>query len=38
MRNVTKQLQEEYDKAGKKEVVTEVDIAYVIDWNDPSVI
>ncbi|GKA56341.1 hypothetical protein Tco_0755413 [Tanacetum coccineum] len=29
---------EEYDKAGKKEVVTEVDIAHVIDWNDPSVI
>ncbi|GJY81602.1 hypothetical protein Tco_0494353 [Tanacetum coccineum] len=36
-----KQVQEEkleYDKAGKKEVVTEVDIAHVIDWNDPSVI
>ncbi|GJW56899.1 RNA-directed DNA polymerase, eukaryota, reverse transcriptase zinc-binding domain protein [Tanacetum coccineum] len=35
---IAKQLQEEYDKAGKKEAVTEVDIAYVIDWNDPSVI
>ncbi|GJX22582.1 hypothetical protein Tco_0227027 [Tanacetum coccineum] len=35
---IAKQLQEEYDKAGKKEVVTEVDIAHVIDWNDPSVI
>ncbi|GJZ19315.1 hypothetical protein Tco_0555905 [Tanacetum coccineum] len=31
-------MQEEYDKAGKKEAVTEVDIAHVIDWNDPSVI
>ncbi|GJX64213.1 hypothetical protein Tco_0298556 [Tanacetum coccineum] len=29
---------EEYDKAGKKEAVTEVDTAHVIDWNDPSVI
>ncbi|GJX32548.1 hypothetical protein Tco_0242403 [Tanacetum coccineum] len=29
---------EEYDKAGKKEVVTEVDIAHVINWNYPSVI
>ncbi|GJT57633.1 hypothetical protein Tco_0992687 [Tanacetum coccineum] len=28
---ITKQLQEEYDKAGKKEVVIEVDIAHVID-------
>ncbi|GJW60552.1 hypothetical protein Tco_0109887 [Tanacetum coccineum] len=28
----------EYDKAGKKEAVTEIDTAYVIDWNDPSVI
>ncbi|GJT04532.1 hypothetical protein Tco_0838994 [Tanacetum coccineum] len=28
----------EYDKAGKKEVVAEVDTAHVIDWNDPSVI
>ncbi|GJX71627.1 hypothetical protein Tco_0308798 [Tanacetum coccineum] len=35
---IAKQLQEEYDKAGKKEVVTKVDIAHVIDWNDPSVI
>ncbi|GJT44060.1 hypothetical protein Tco_0952775 [Tanacetum coccineum] len=35
---IAKQLQEEYDKAGKKEAVTEVDIAHVIDWNDPSVI
>ncbi|GKE33137.1 hypothetical protein Tco_1452459, partial [Tanacetum coccineum] len=31
-------LQEEYNKAGKKEAVAEVDIAHVIDWNDPSVI
>ncbi|GKA10308.1 hypothetical protein Tco_0689741, partial [Tanacetum coccineum] len=29
---------EEYDKAGKKEAVTEVDIAHVIDWNYPSII
>ncbi|GJU57973.1 hypothetical protein Tco_1235739 [Tanacetum coccineum] len=35
---IAKQLQEEYDKAIKKEVVTEVDTAHVIDWNDPSVI
>ncbi|GKA94463.1 hypothetical protein Tco_0816501 [Tanacetum coccineum] len=35
---IAKQLQEEYDKAGKKEVVAEVDSAHVIDWNDPSVI
>ncbi|GJS97134.1 putative ribonuclease H-like domain-containing protein [Tanacetum coccineum] len=35
---IAKQLQEEYDKARKKEVVTEVDTAYVVDWNDPSVI
>ncbi|GKB37725.1 hypothetical protein Tco_0882667 [Tanacetum coccineum] len=35
---IAKQLQEEYDKAGKKEVVAEVDTAHVIDWNDPSVI
>ncbi|GJX24590.1 putative ribonuclease H-like domain-containing protein [Tanacetum coccineum] len=28
---IAKQLQEEYDKVGKKEVVTEVDIAHVID-------
>ncbi|GKD16995.1 hypothetical protein Tco_1206153 [Tanacetum coccineum] len=35
---IAKQLQEKYDKAGKKEAVTEVDITYVIDWNDPSVI
>ncbi|GJS67687.1 hypothetical protein Tco_0682252 [Tanacetum coccineum] len=35
---IAKQLQEEYDKAGKKEGVTEVDTAHVIDWNDPSVI
>ncbi|GJV27782.1 hypothetical protein Tco_1384230 [Tanacetum coccineum] len=35
---IAKQLQEEYDKAGKKDVVTEVDTAHVIDWNDPSVI
>ncbi|GKC78103.1 hypothetical protein Tco_1128877 [Tanacetum coccineum] len=35
---IAKQLQEEYDKAGKKEAVAKVDIAHVIDWNDPSVI
>ncbi|GJS90787.1 putative ribonuclease H-like domain-containing protein [Tanacetum coccineum] len=35
---IAKQLQEEYDKAGKKEAVTKVDTAHVIDWNDPSVI
>ncbi|GKD56887.1 hypothetical protein Tco_1290274, partial [Tanacetum coccineum] len=35
---IVKQMQKEYDKAGKKEAVTEVDIAPVIDWNDPSVI
>ncbi|GJX73808.1 hypothetical protein Tco_0312403 [Tanacetum coccineum] len=35
---IAKQMQEEYDKAGKKEAVTEVDTAHVIDWNDPSVI
>ncbi|GJY47702.1 hypothetical protein Tco_0436765 [Tanacetum coccineum] len=35
---IAKQLQEEYDQARKKEAVTEVDIAHVIDWNDPSVI
>ncbi|GJT24188.1 hypothetical protein Tco_0894125 [Tanacetum coccineum] len=35
---IAKQLQEEYDKAGKKEVVAEVDTAHVIDWNDPSII
>ncbi|GJS21275.1 hypothetical protein Tco_0449907 [Tanacetum coccineum] len=35
---IAKQLQEEYDKAGKKEAVTEDDTAHVIDWNDPSVI
>ncbi|GJW68111.1 hypothetical protein Tco_0122535 [Tanacetum coccineum] len=35
---IAKQLQEEYDKARKKEVVAEVDNAHVIDWNDPSVI
>ncbi|GJU73525.1 hypothetical protein Tco_1264930 [Tanacetum coccineum] len=35
---IAKQLQEEYYKAGKKEAVAEVDIAHVIDWNDPSVI
>ncbi|GKA49728.1 hypothetical protein Tco_0742801 [Tanacetum coccineum] len=35
---IAKQLQEEYDKAGKKEAVTEVDTAHVIDWNDPSII
>ncbi|GJT33914.1 hypothetical protein Tco_0924333 [Tanacetum coccineum] len=35
---IPKQLQEEYDKAGKKEAVTEVDITHVIDWNDPSII
>ncbi|GJW68788.1 hypothetical protein Tco_0123212 [Tanacetum coccineum] len=35
---IAKQLQEEYDKARKKEAVTKVDTAYVIDWNDPSVI
>ncbi|GKG45915.1 hypothetical protein Tco_0498361, partial [Tanacetum coccineum] len=31
---IAKQLQEEYDKAGIKEAITEVDIAYVIDSND----
>ncbi|GJW12385.1 hypothetical protein Tco_1578212 [Tanacetum coccineum] len=35
---ISKQLQEEYDKAGKKEVVAEVDTVHVIDWNDSSVI
>ncbi|GJV22800.1 hypothetical protein Tco_1375495 [Tanacetum coccineum] len=35
---IAKQMQEEYDKAGKKEAVTEVDTTHVIDWNDPSVI
>ncbi|GJS25006.1 hypothetical protein Tco_0453638 [Tanacetum coccineum] len=35
---IAKQLQEEYDKARKKEAVAEVDTAHVIDWNDPSVI
>ncbi|GJX33028.1 hypothetical protein Tco_0242883 [Tanacetum coccineum] len=35
---IAKKLQEEYDKVGKKEAVIEVDIAHVIDWNDPSVI
>ncbi|GJW54176.1 hypothetical protein Tco_0098261 [Tanacetum coccineum] len=35
---IAKQLQEEYDKAGKKEAVTEVDTAHVIDWNDPFII
>ncbi|GJY47712.1 hypothetical protein Tco_0436775 [Tanacetum coccineum] len=35
---IAKQLQEDYDKAGKKEAMTEVDTAHVIDWNDPSVI
>ncbi|GKC78377.1 hypothetical protein Tco_1129151 [Tanacetum coccineum] len=35
---IAKQLQEEYDKAGKKEVVTKVDTVHVIDWNDPYVI
>ncbi|GKA55058.1 hypothetical protein Tco_0754007 [Tanacetum coccineum] len=35
---IAKQLQEEYDKAGKKEAVAEVDTAHVIDWNDPSII
>ncbi|GJW35777.1 ribonuclease H-like domain-containing protein [Tanacetum coccineum] len=35
---IAKQLQEEYDKAGKKEAITEVDTAHVIDWNDPSII
>ncbi|GJR48423.1 putative ribonuclease H-like domain-containing protein [Tanacetum coccineum] len=33
---IAKQLQEEYDKAGKEEAVAEVDTAHVIDWNDPS--
>ncbi|GJU82017.1 ribonuclease H-like domain-containing protein [Tanacetum coccineum] len=33
---IAKQLQEEYDKARKKEVVAEVDTTHVIDWNDPS--
>ncbi|GJU35805.1 hypothetical protein Tco_1184159 [Tanacetum coccineum] len=35
---IAKQLQEEYDKIGKKEAVTEVDIVHVIDWVDPAVI
>ncbi|GKC39902.1 hypothetical protein Tco_1052286 [Tanacetum coccineum] len=35
---IAKQLQEEYDKARKKEAITEVDTAHDIDWNDPSVI
>ncbi|GJS84909.1 hypothetical protein Tco_0751450 [Tanacetum coccineum] len=35
---IAKQLQEEYDKAGKKEDVAKVDTAHVIDWNDPSII
>ncbi|GJV24931.1 putative ribonuclease H-like domain-containing protein [Tanacetum coccineum] len=35
---IAKQLQEEYDKARKKEAVTEVDTTHVINWNDPSVI
>ncbi|GJW39781.1 putative ribonuclease H-like domain-containing protein [Tanacetum coccineum] len=35
---IAKQLQEEYDKAGKKEAAAEVDTAHVIDWNDPLVI
>ncbi|GJS97089.1 hypothetical protein Tco_0804057 [Tanacetum coccineum] len=35
---IAKQLQEEYDKARKKEAITEVDTAHVIDWNDPSII
>ncbi|GJZ32193.1 hypothetical protein Tco_0577629 [Tanacetum coccineum] len=30
---IAKQLQEEYDKARKKEAVAEVDTAHVIDWN-----
>ncbi|GKA89567.1 putative ribonuclease H-like domain-containing protein [Tanacetum coccineum] len=34
---IAKQLQEEYDKAGKKEAIAEVVTAHVIDWNDPSV-
>ncbi|GJS06055.1 zf-CCHC domain-containing protein [Tanacetum coccineum] len=32
---IAKQLQEEYDKARKKEAITEVDTAHIIDWNDP---
>ncbi|GKC66775.1 hypothetical protein Tco_1099373 [Tanacetum coccineum] len=35
---IAKQLQEECDKARKKEAVAEVDTTHVIDWNDPSVI
>ncbi|GJS66516.1 hypothetical protein Tco_0681080 [Tanacetum coccineum] len=35
---IAKQLQEEYDKARKKEAIAEVVTAHVIDWNDPSVI
>ncbi|GJT66374.1 hypothetical protein Tco_1017854 [Tanacetum coccineum] len=35
---IAKHLQEEYDKARKKEAIAEVDTAHVIDWNDPSVI
>ncbi|GJU15770.1 hypothetical protein Tco_1143736 [Tanacetum coccineum] len=36
--DIAKQLQEEYDKAGKKEAVAEVDTTHVIDWNDPTII
>ncbi|GJY95442.1 ribonuclease H-like domain-containing protein [Tanacetum coccineum] len=35
---IAKQLQEEYDKVRKKEAITEVDIAHVIDWDDPAII
>ncbi|GJT49791.1 hypothetical protein Tco_0975948 [Tanacetum coccineum] len=35
---IAKQLQEEYDKSGKKEAAAEVDTTHVIDWNDPTVI
>ncbi|GKA33571.1 hypothetical protein Tco_0720000 [Tanacetum coccineum] len=35
---IAKQLPKEYDKVGKKEVVTEVDISHVIDWDDLVVI
>ncbi|GJZ18636.1 hypothetical protein Tco_0554759 [Tanacetum coccineum] len=38
IRKKEKGLQEEYDKDGKKEAMTEVDTAHVIDWNDPSII
>ncbi|GJT75400.1 hypothetical protein Tco_1042125 [Tanacetum coccineum] len=35
---IAKHLQEEYDKVGKKEAVSKIDIAHVIDWDDPAII